>query len=1041
MIILHLAVVEDGMFLWGEAPPEDRKEQSQAGRGTPDNPLYPYDAGPAEMAWALKDLPVTLTRLVMNQKELTAWLPSRGQTPLPSSPMIDDPVGLKGKPRLKPWTIQGFMLSPPDAAALISLAGGRRVISAGIVCGPDLLHWGEVLRLTGAMVARQRYLPDIKKSGPEFHSFWRPVLGDPEQALAADLANRMPPVARAVTVNGSGKPPQFPALGALKWFINLMLDYLVRKSLKVHPGAHFRRRSHAIKGFDSPHDAWLAALADEDPVIRGASAGLAELAVRVRHWARPLAVSASSPYRLCFRLEEPEEADPAAPDPPPDDGWQVRYLLQPRNDPSLQMPLETLWDKKKKKQIPQGNRTEGVKEYALTALGQAAGLCPRIADSLGTAAPSGYRLDDRGAYEFLTQRALSLEQAGFGVMLPAWWAGKQARFRPKTRVTVKSPPSSGSSVFSLSTVVEFDWRVSLGGEVMTQDELEALAALKSPLVRFRGQWVEMRAEEIKTALEAWKKNRGGRATVRDVLQMSLGAKSPAAEFEVEELRADGRLGELLERLEGKISFREEPAPVGFNGTLRPYQQRGYSWLAFLKEYGLGACLADDMGLGKTIQALALVEKERAAGETRPTLLICPTSVVNNWFREAHRFTPNLSVMVHHGADRLKGGQFKKEAGRHALVVSTYGLLQREVRTLQTVEWAGLVLDEAQNIKNPETKQAKAARALTADYRIALTGTPVENHVGDLWSIMEFLNSGFLGAQAEFRTKFQLPIQTGSNPDAVDLLKKITGPFVLRRTKTDKSIISDLPDKIDMKTYCHLTKEQASLYASVVREIERSVMESLGIQRKGLILAALSKLKQVCNHPAHFLGDNSAIAGRSGKLARTIEILDEIQELGEHSLIFTQFREMGTILKRHLQETYGREVLFLHGGTPKGARDRMVDRFQNDADAPPIFVLSLKAGGTGLNLTRANHVFHFDRWWNPAVENQATDRVFRIGQHKNVQVHKMVCLGTLEERIDEMIEGKKEVAERVVGAGENWLTEFSNDELRDLLALRQGAMEV
>jgi len=375
-----------------------------------------------------------------------------------------------------------------------------------------------------------------------------------------------------------------------------------------------------------------------------------------------------------------------------------------------------------------------------------------------------------------------------------------------------------------------------------------------------------------------------------------------------------------------------------------------------------------------------------------------------------------------------------------MVISTYALVQRDLEFLKKVPWAGVVLDEAQNIKNPETKQARAARSLKTEYRIALTGTPVENNVGDLWSIMEFLNQGFLGTQNAFKRNFFIPIQAEQDPDAANRLKHITGPFILRRLKTDKSIISDLPEKTEMKVFCQLTREQASLYAAVLKDVEDSLNSSEGIQRKGMILATLSKLKQVCNHPAQFLGDNSSITERSGKLTRLQEMLEEIIELKDRALIFSQFAEMGAILRRYIQEIFGMEVYFLHGAVPRRKRDRMIESFQSDDRSPPVFILSLKAGGTGLNLTRANHVFHFDRWWNPAVENQATDRAFRIGQRKNVLVHKFICIGTLEERIDEMIERKKLIAEKVIGTSEGWLTEFSNDELREIFALRKEAIK-
>ncbi|HEY0371001.1 MAG TPA: DEAD/DEAH box helicase, partial [Thermoanaerobaculia bacterium] len=565
---------------------------------------------------------------------------------------------------------------------------------------------------------------------------------------------------------------------------------------------------------------------------------------------------------------------------------------------------------------------------------------------------------------------------------------------------------------------------------LTEKELKRLAKLKTPLVKVRGQWVQLSAEEIGEALQFLKKR--DKTSVRDLIRTRLTATTGT--LPVEEIEGTGAVRDLLERLEGKREWEELPEPDGFIGTLRPYQKRGYSWLRFLERAGLGACLADDMGLGKTVQTLALLQSDYAEHQ-RPVLLICPTSVTGNWLREAQRFTPSLPVLLHHGTSRARGAKLLESIESSALVISTYALLHRELETLSKLTWRGVVLDEAQNIKNSETKQAKAARSLDADFRIALTGTPVENNVGDLWSLMEFLNPGLLGTATEFRSTFFLPIQTMRDANATETLKRITGPFILRRLKSDKSIIADLPAKNEMKVFCNLTKEQATLYRAVVDEVQDDLAGSEGIERKGLILATLSRLKQVCNHPAHFLGDNSELPGRSGKLARLTEMLDEAIAADDFALVFTQYAAMGTLLQRHIAESMGLESLFLHGGTPRKRRDEMVERFQNDPAAPRVFILSLKAGGTGLNLTRASHVFHFDRWWNPAVENQATDRAFRIGQTKSVQVHKFVVAGTLEERIDEMIEGKQQLAQNIVGTGEGWLTELSNAQLRDLLTLK------
>ena len=416
------------------------------------------------------------------------------------------------------------------------------------------------------------------------------------------------------------------------------------------------------------------------------------------------------------------------------------------------------------------------------------------------------------------------------------------------------------------------------------------------------------------------------------------------------------------------------------------------------------------------------------------------SLVGNWQREAERFTPDLAVHVHHGSDRLSGAELHAALSGADLVITTYALAARDREALAAVPWRRVVCDEAQNIKNAGTRQARAVRALPAGSRLALTGTPVENHLGELWSIMEFTSPGLLGPAEKFRESFAVPVQRHGDEEAAARLKRLTGPFILRRVKTDRSIISDLPDKVEMKIWCTLTPEQASLYQATVTDmLARIDAAEADIERRGLVLATMAKLKQVCNHPAHLLGDGSRLPGRSGKLARLEEICDEIVAAGDKALCFTQYAEFGRVLQPYLAARLGCPVLYLHGGTAKKARDALVAEFQEAAE-PAVFLLSLKAGGTGLNLTAASHVIHFDRWWNPAVEDQATDRAFRIGQRKDVQVRKFVCVGTLEERIDAMIEEKKSLAERIVGTGEGWLTELSSADLRAVLQLAPEAVQ-
>ncbi len=1078
MVLLHAAACDGRLFLWGEAPAdsaaaEERHPRQKGVRA----PLLPYDAGSKKLAEALLETSYEPGRQRHPFRQAVAWLPTVEGRPLPSSPLIADLPVSSGEPTITPWTVTALELDAERAISLLCACAGRPVLKPGVIVGNDLAYWVAAMRFAGAIVARQEYLPDAiqdREKGPTqgkalaghrpapcagfgLRAVWKPVLAGPDAERVSKLAAAMPGVCRALTLEAASPPARAPSSASalalqapaslLSAFLNEIVDCLARFSAGAAPPLKKKPRAH-----DSVHDQWLDALQGSHGTMEGAPAKLAEFAAQVREWQRPISLSTAGPYRLCFRLEEPADDAPVraaaagkrgrrvGQDGNSQGEWHVRYLLQATGDPSLLVAAEEVWSARGR--LASLFRQGGVdaREYLLFSLGQASGICPRIEASLKKPAPGGYELDVSGAHEFLTLRAQALEQAGFGVLLPAWWTRKGSKVRLTARLKVKSPAMQGGGGLSLDTLLLFDWEVALGGEPLSAEELMTLASLKAPLVRMRGQWVELSAAEIQAALDFWKRRTSGSATAREIVRMALGATSPPGGLASEGVTATGWIADLLEQLNGRASFEELPAPGGFHGTLRPYQLRGYSWLAFLRRCGLGACLADDMGLGKTIQALALLQRDWESNGRRPALLICPTSVVGNWHKEAERFTPDLPVMVHHGAARTKDAAFREQAAKHAVVLSSYALLQRDIEILKEVPWAAVILDEAQNIKNPETKQAKAARALPADYRMALTGTPVENNVGDLWSLMEFLNPGFLGTQSEFKKTFFIPIQAGRDRQAAERLKRLTGPFLLRRLKTDKNIIADLPEKLEMQVFCTLTKEQASLYAAVAEEALRALRSAEGIRRKGVVLATLSKLKQVCNHPAHFLGDNSPIPGRSGKLTRLTEMLEEILEVGDRALIFSQFAEMGQLLRKHLQETFGREVPFLHGAVPAKQRNAMVESFQREGGGPPLFLLSLKAGGTGLNLTRANHVFHFDRWWNPAVENQATDRAFRIGQLRNVQVHKFVCLGTLEERIEQMIERKKEVAEKVIGAGEAWLTELSTAELKELFALRKEAVE-
>ena len=1118
MIILHGGELDGSLVIWAETPepkrPRGRKPRPDAGS------RYPFgtDAGVLEGVLGSLGLRPRATYAA------NVWLPTRANgSPIPSSGMIDGYLSRPASAKRVPWAVDVAELSGADAIEMLCRIMGDRTITREdegvIIVGSDLAYMVEAVRLAGLIVAGQQYLPDArpspdakKMSGGWYEVSWSPVLSAEYSEQFESLSGRMPGAVRAITKieRGQGNAdmsyrssgPRNPPDAVLRRFVGRLADHLIRTAAADQgPGG-----APSNSKFNSVHDAWLHHLKLPDATeVRGH--GMPQLCEQVEEWKRPVTSAAGSPLRLCFRLEEAHEQDGA---------WFIRYLLQPRSDPSLLVPADAAWKSRSSAvALPRG---VNAKEFLLTSLGQAAGIMPSLTkglssssdDAVGSGGMKGLTTDTDGAYRFLTKEAAALRQAGYGVMLPAWWTGRGPKIRAKA--DIRAPKTKPNGMFDFRSVVSFDWKIAVGDQEMTIGELRKLAKAKASLVMMRGEWTEVSPDDIRGAIKFLQRGAGGRKSLMDVLKMGIGVMGAAGAapagaasagavlegIDVEVTSKDSRILRILDQLRDKTKMEDGVQPAGFSGELRPYQLRGFSWMSFLQRWGLGGCLADDMGLGKTIQVLALIQQykrqrsKKDGGDARkPFLLICPTSVISNWKKEAQRFTPELDVMAHHGSGRASGAEaFRRKAQRHDVVVSSYGLMHRDLKAIKSAEWGGIVLDEAQNIKNPQTKQAKASRTIDADCRFALTGTPVENNVGDLWSIMEFLNPGLLGSEAAFQRNFFVPIQMMQDAGAAERLKRATGPFMLRRLKTDKSIISDLPEKVETKTYCQLTKEQATLYGAVVEEIggilgmdeggggdwdgggggggKNSQKNGAGrgsrkakrdnpgeevseFRRKGIILAALAKLKQVCDHPAVFLKDNSQTSGaagrsRSGKLVRLTEMLSEVTESGDSALVFTQFVEMGHIIRNHLQESLGREVLFLHGGTPRIQRDAMVERFQEGRDKrgksgaaePRIFVISLRAGGTGLNLTAASHVFHFDRWWNPAVEDQATDRAFRIGQKRNVQVHKMICSGTLEERIDDTIEMKKDVSRMVVGAGEGWLTEMSNKDLRDILALSADA---
>ena len=627
-----------------------------------------------------------------------------------------------------------------------------------------------------------------------------------------------------------------------------------------------------------------------------------------------------------------------------------------------------------------------------------------------------------------------------------------------------------------------------GQTTLTLEEFRKLAEKRTPLVRYGNRWLHIDPAQAQQTLEFLAQKQSSKMTLAQAFRTAYAAAGTKEHGGLPIIGLSGRgwLKEFLEQSPTK-AMAHLKQPASFLGTLRPYQLRGLDWLAFLQSLGIGACLADDMGLGKTIELIALLlheregrdeinhqdtkstkdehsdhrdtetqrrtENEEGKKKTKevsgpgPTLLFAPTSVVSNWQHELARFAPTLRVLIHHGALRLRNSAFVKAAEKHDIVLTSYALAHRDFELLAKPRWPRIALDEAQKIKNPSAASTIAIRKIDAPFRIALTGTPIENHLSELWSIMEVLNPGLLGSAADFRERFAVPIEKlGDNAKAA-MLRKMIQPFVLRRTKNDPAIVGDLPDKIENRVYCTLTPEQAALYEATTGDMLTQIDAATGMRRKGLILAALTRLKQICNHPVLATHEHEEIApaklvldARSGKAERLMEMLEEMLDAqGDAALLFTQYRQMGHLLEKLIATRLNTPTLFLHGGVPAKRRTEMVQDFQAEKSKYRIFILSLRAGGLGINLTAANHVFHFDRWWNPAVEAQATDRAHRIGQTRKVQVHKFICVGTLEERIDRLLADKRAVADRIVTTGDQWLTSLSTDELRSYLELSADAV--
>ncbi|MFD8419281.1 DEAD/DEAH box helicase [Streptomyces sp. NPDC059668] len=914
------------------------------------------------------------------------WRPEGGIPPAVASGTPRDlTVVLPGDGGVGLVTVSGVEL--PVRAALPVLTRARAAARAHRAAA----FWGAASVLALQFAARGLLLPGVTDDG---HDAWRagPLRAEDRERVR-ELAAAMPPEAHAVPV-GEVEPPRLPEperlLGA---FLDAVADALPR----------------------SP----AASLASGGPVF---AAREPQQVPQLRAWAADVAAGHDAGVRVSVRVEIPglASADVYGARLPFRAVLQVHSL----SDPGVVADASAVWA---------GAPGFGPRARmdVLLSLRRAAHAWAPLAPLLSAAVPDAVELVDEEVTELLGEGARLLRFAGVDVHWPRELArkltaravvGPSDEGRGPERVSSDTP-----SFLSTDALLAFDWRFALGDQQLTRRELDLLAEANRPMVRLRDQWVLVDPHEVHRARAL----RDRKVTPVDALSAALTGSTEVDGHQVD-VRPSGWLATLRERLADPESQEPAGPPAALHGTLRDYQLRGLGWLARMTSLGLGGCLADDMGLGKTITLIALhLHRQTDEAAAGPTLVVCPASLLGNWQREIERFAPGTPVRRFHGSRRgleeLRGGEF---------VLTTYGTMRVDAARLGEVPWGMVVADEAQHVKNPYSATARALRTIGARARVALTGTPVENSLSELWAILDWTTPGLLGSLGSFRTRYAQAVESGQDPAASERLARLVRPFLLRRRKSDPGIAPELPPKTETDRAVSLTAEQAGLYEAVVRETLAEISGSDGMARRGLVVKLLTGLKQICNHPAQYLKEDlPRIPGRSGKLELLDELLDTILSEGASVLVFTQYVRMARLIERHLAAR-GVPTQFLHGGTPVDEREAMVRRFQ--AGEVPVFLLSLKAAGTGLNLTRAEHVVHYDRWWNPAVEAQATDRAYRIGQHRPVQVHRLIAEGTIEDRIAEMLRRKQLLADSVLGAGEAALTELTDAELAELVELRGDA---
>ena len=891
--------------------------------------------------------------------------------------------------------------------------------------GDSLLYLRTLLESVLVLIRDGKFKPSLMKTESGYQAGWTPALLPDDAAWLTRYAAAMPPVMRFAS-DQEIPPKSLPSPeGRLFALLSAVMETCIRQALMKHPPS-IRPGKRMIE-HEKDALACMANLTGKDLHIQEHAID-AVFAQKMDEWLS-FRKEGFSPFHTCISVQEPdgEELEP----------WKVELYMRSAMDPDVLIPARIIWSLPDR---PGGVLPSGsvLQKELLSGLSQAVSASPVLKTCLSGLMPTSGEISLAEAATFLTADVLTVKDKGLDVILPSWWTDE--KYRPRIELSAKKKGQAHrDGMLGISELISFDYRIAIGDESVTSEEFWQAVRQKTPIIRVKGKWVFGNADTYSTALSRFERRYiRGKPKAGDLIRLSV-TGSVDADMAIMVRGTDEWTSDILDMLRSTQNSTEYPIPIALNGTLRPYQEIGHTFLLRCTERGFGACLADDMGLGKTIQTIAwfltLKEKDPALF---PALIICPMSVVGNWEREIKRFAPSLLVWIHHGTSRCRGDEFSRLVCQYDLILTTYNLASRDIDHLVTVRWSAVILDEAQNIKNPNTLQSQAICQLIADRRIALTGTPVENRLLELWSIMDFLNPGYLGSQHAFQSRYGHLSGTERDMQGITELRLLIRPFLLRRMKIDKSVIADLPEKMESKVFCTLTREQATLYQAVVSDMAQSLETAFGFARRGVIFRTITRLKQICDHPGLFIRDSGLHPKRSGKVSRLLEMLEEVSEEGDSALIFTQYATFAEYLSGILRDRFFMPVSLLTGKTPRGERERLVQEFQS-SNAPSFFVISLKAGGTGLNLTAATHVFHVDRWWNPAVEDQATDRTYRIGQRKNVQVHLMIAAGTLEEQIDRINSEKRVLGQEVLAQGDDLLTSLSTEDLLDIVSLRDAVL--